>query len=191
MNSDAPDFTLVAGLSSSGKSTWLEAQAEGPMVIPFEFGNDLSNLPKGALVHYNTLRYADNEVAHLDRDFESDPFLTAVLERSGHFDVVYVAAPPAELRRRIRRRRTLERGTGVYPRKSVAGAQAALDHRAFHAAWLDLLDRHARRMRIVLSETSGFREVTREELLAAVQTSSDGDGALARLGRALGRLVGR
>jgi hypothetical protein len=184
VSGEAP-FTLVAGLSSSGKSTWLEGR-EAPVVIPFEFGNDLSALPEGALVHYNTLRYADNDAANLGRDFESDPFLQAVLARPGGFDAVYIAAAPAELARRIGRRRTVERGTGVYPRKGVARAIAALDQRAFHAAWLDLLERHARRLTLLLSEPGGFREVSREELLGAMTPALRG-----RLGGALRRLVGR
>lgn len=179
-------FTLVAGLSSSGKSTWLERHASGPTIIPFEFGDDLSKLPEGALVHYNTLRYADNDVLNIGRPFEADPFLREVLRRSGDFDVVYICASPADLLRRIETRRTVERGEGVYPGRRIARAMAAIDHRAFHAAWIDLFARHARELRLILSDAEGFREVGRDELLDLMGVPKA--GLIARLMGFVGRL---
>ncbi|MGY6635322.1 MAG: hypothetical protein ACXIU8_16500 [Alkalilacustris sp.] len=161
-------FTLVAGLSSSGKSTWLAQEPGGAVILPTEFGDDLSLLPPLARVHYNTLRYADNTASNLARSFTHDPFLRAVLRSTEGFDLVYLAAPPAELIARIRSRRTVERGEGLYPSDQISAAMEQIDHRAFHSAWLDLLVPAARSTRLMLSTDGRVSEVSRAELLAAM-----------------------
>lgn len=168
MDDDSALFTLIAGLSSSGKSTWLRHVDSGRVIFPYKFGNDLSKLPSGAVVHYNTLRFAENSVHNLSRPFESDPFLREVLGYSRQFDVIYIACRPSELADRISRRSAVEYRSGDYPRALIGAAVSALDHSSFHAAWLNLLEAHARHLRLILSEATGFRAVSRTELIGSM-----------------------
>lgn len=167
----ADHFTLVAGLSSSGKSTWLSRNvAKEKIIFPFKLGNDFSKLPETSFIHYNTLRYADNHACNLARDFTHDPFLGEILRHAGSFDLIYIAATPEELLRRIDVRHTIEDGEGVYPKNPIATAIRDIDHRMFHAAWLDLLVPVSRHAQVILSDATGFHDVSRSDLVGAMPT---------------------
>ena len=165
-------FTIVAGISSSGKSTYISTVGTGRRVLDNEVGS-VDDIPEGCDFHYNTLFYACNNVKHADTDFLEEPVLRSIVRSGVRPPVVYVFCRQDELVRRIRTRETLEDGAGTYPSAAIERFVLGVDYSQFHRRWLDLFNSFAGQVRCVQSTRGGFVPITQRSVLNGGQGAAD------------------
>lgn len=150
-------ITLVAGISSSGKSTYLEYAGCRPAVIAANVAH-IDDVAEHAFLHYNTLRYANRKFRTPNNRFRDDPLLEALLSSGRTFDVRYMFCRKTELLRRIHRRTFVERGQGRYDASDFSARVRRLDYAQFHADWLNFFAGSARSVRMFHAHDGVFTE---------------------------------
>lgn len=158
-------FTIVAGISSSGKSTYIDSIGRGHRVL----GNQVKgvdDIPDGCCFHYNTLTYADNRIERSHADFLEDRVLRSIVASGLRPHVVYVYCRRNELLRRIRARTTVEDGLGTYPSEAIERFVLGMNYHDFHRRWLELFNGFARTIHCVQASGGRFEPVTQKSVLA-------------------------
>ncbi len=156
---NAMPYSIVAGISSSGKSTFINTQTDKSIVLPSSV-SDTYALGNTTLVHYNTLRYANNKLEHAHRSFFCDSVLSRLLEDPRLCEISYVFCSRRELLVRINSRTTVENGHGRYPSRSIFPLVEGLNYGVFNRKWISLFDELAIRARLIHASDTNFTEVS-------------------------------
>lgn len=167
-------YTIVAGISSSGKSTYIDTVAGGPRIMDNAIAR-ADDVPHGAFLHYNTLKYANNKLDGANKSFLEDRPLRSIVTSGHRPDVVYVFCGKRELLGRIRSRTTAEDGEGIYPRDDIEAFVRTIDLPGFHQRWLVLLESMANSIRYVCASNGTFTSVARQTVCDGVVERRDTD----------------
>ncbi len=187
MNRDAAnadsDLTLICGPSSCGKSTYVDwavangrLPKDGSLYMGFEYAN-LASLPGPVVLHYNTLRALDLELAKMRAgqanrygeflrriDLKADPAWQTVLEHRGNKRAVVLLTREAALWRRVASRELIEpsrTGTLPYPKEHWLSHCRRIDLAAHYAQVVEELEREQIPYEIVDTESDGYPPIRR------------------------------
>lgn len=156
-------INLVAGLSSVGKSTFIDLQTNVQVGFASR-DKDINALPDGVFYHYNTLRYAGKSPENLSAPFSRDPVLTLLSQSNRLIETTYLICSKSELLRRIGQRKWVEQGTGDYPRDLFRTMIEGLDYRSHHLQWLDTLKQISKRVTILHSDNFSFHPISKRRM---------------------------
>ena len=159
---------LVMGVSSSGKSSFIESRINNgkwrklPTFMAYELneGAIAVSLPRECIVHYNLFRPYDSNIENQDTDFLADPVLKALMKKNRRINAYFIIAHSSEIKKRILLREALEpnlrENAGVYPREAIFELLCRIDLEAFHNKWFLLLKEFNIPFEIVESSNSRY-----------------------------------
>jgi hypothetical protein len=151
-------FTLLAGTSSSGKSTYFRPFRDRPHLFAHQ-AKRLGELPDGGVLHYNTLRFCRRDPALLGADFRNDGLMRRLCATDRPFDTTFVFCDRSTLLQRIAQRQTIEWGQGYYDSGAYFALVEQIDYPAFQERWLAFLRDISRSVTLLHSDEDRFRVV--------------------------------
>jgi len=155
---------LVAGISSVGKSSFIESKIKKgewnklPLIMASELERTSSNklLNQECIVHYNLFRPYNNQIENLRNDFVADSVLVELLKHRQRIRTYLLVAHRAEVIKRCLLRTSVEpRLRGVkrsYPQQQIFELLSQLDLNDFYNRWFLLLRKYAINFEIINCE---------------------------------------
>lgn len=136
---------LVAGVSSSGKSTYIKhmQQAGAWQGVPVIFGGDIENerFNSRTIIHYNLFRSFKNNAANMTADLFSDPSFLLLGRYLDRIKVHFIVSHPSVLAKRVLFRSSVENGQGHYPGLDIFELSCKLNWINFYSDWSELFAR--------------------------------------------------
>ena len=163
---------IVAGISSAGKSTFIERVLQpkfnflksdvkfaGKLSESFDLGSS-----DCCVVHYNLLLQFDWERSRQAISLHEEPVFKKLLEECGGADVFLIFAPINELQDRIRSRRYVEpyflATTGRYPSDEICKRLNRVDQRALLIEFGDAFEEFGSSISVWISEKGNSHGVS-------------------------------
>ncbi len=169
---------LVMGISSVGKSTYIQSRVAGgewegmPVLMAHEITKKPNRgvLQADCVVHYNLFRPFRNRASRLSEDLLSDAALVQLLDHGTSIDAYALVARPAEIGRRCRQRTTVEPElrltTNPYPKGRILELLGSIDLPALHVRWFVLLRERDVRFTILDSSSPDYPVLSEDQALA-------------------------
>ncbi|MBN2809510.1 MAG: hypothetical protein JXR80_08470 [Deltaproteobacteria bacterium] len=167
---------LVLGVSSSGKSTYIEHMIKFggwkdiPLLMAYEVDNDsiCESLKKECIIHYNLFRPYCNDALNIDKDLLEDKSLSILLEYRDRIKACLIVAHPAVISKRVLLRVDIEpslrKNRGGYPSQKIFELLCRINMNQFHEKWIDLLVDFQIDFKILNSEEDEFSQIESDDL---------------------------
>ncbi|WP_417482715.1 hypothetical protein [Maricaulis sp.] len=162
------DVIIVAGVSSSGKSSFIQEELIARRGLPetsvkFAWELDHSAAPQsveGCVVHYNLLRQLDRNPELRSICFAQQPILTQILSSGKPIEAHLIFAPDDEILRRIAVRKHVEpkfRGTNSgYPSDKIRANFLKVDQKRLLIEFGEMFERAGALVAVWISTNGKF-----------------------------------
>lgn len=159
------DLHLVCGVSSSGKSYFLDktlsSEKTTKVLMAYEVTED--NLTSSAIVHYNLFRPFGNKVENLNVSFLDDQSLRLILRYAARVRVTLLVLPRSLLAKRILLREEVEpvfrKSQDKYPGIAIYELLCRVDLRSFYDRWKMLFAEYNIPVKVLDSRDSNYKEI--------------------------------
>jgi len=141
---------LVIGISSSGKSSYINSQISSgawpdvPILMAHEVTRQVMDEYQGkdCIIHYNLFRTYGNSLENIKNDILSDPLLQELLRQKQMLRVSFLITPRSVLIKRILLRTHTEQGLRTiadqYPMQQVAELLFVINLEALYKRWFSV-----------------------------------------------------
>lgn len=181
--SDKKTIHLVMGVSSSGKSSYIESRIQRgdwsnlPVLMAHEINLESPQqlLGRETIVHYNLFRPFSNDIEYVNNGFLTDKVLVELLKHPEEIRAYVLVAHRSSLIKRVLLREGVEpklkETTDTYPRQKIAELLFRLDMSEFYRHWFMLLNRHNISYEIINTERDNYIPVATAEDAYAILAS--------------------
>jgi 2-polyprenyl-3-methyl-5-hydroxy-6-metoxy-1,4-benzoquinol methylase len=174
--------TLVLGVSSVGKSTFIQHSIRNgalaptaPVIFAHTLVGESAAVPQAAVIHYNMLNPYHNNADNSGRRIESDPAIMRIIDTAPALRAAVLVAKKSTLMRRILVRNHIEHPDSdqySYPNASVFDFVCRIEPAEIYRRWFSFLEEHGIPYEIISTESDTYQSVaTVEAAIELLETS--------------------